>query len=118
MESLKLHKIAYILHLDGHMEKWHFFCFAGIFFFVDSNNGWDGFSEERDCLSSHILEKDEFNEIPLMVVANKQDLPGAASCEDIAEALQLYEIKDRYFGARVRMLSIKPCAKWLLRLQG
>ena len=74
------------------------FWFAGIFFFIDSNNGWDGFSEERDCLSSHILEKDEFNEIPLMVVANKQDLPGAASCEDIAEALQLYDIKDRYVG--------------------
>mgnify|MGYP001801744264 FL=1 len=70
-------------------------CLAGIFFIMDSKDR-DRFSEARDDLTSCILEQDDFREIPLIVLANKQDLPGAASCEDIAKALGLYEIKDRY----------------------
>ena len=70
-------------------------CLAGIFFIMDSNDR-DRFSEARDDLTDCILEQDDFREIPLIVLANKQDLPGAASCEDIAKALGLYEIKNRY----------------------
>ena len=70
-------------------------CLAGVFFIMDSNDR-DRFSEARDDLTDCILEQDDFREIPLIVLANKQDLPGAASCEDIAEALGLYEIKNRY----------------------
>ena len=32
----------------------------------------------------------------LLVFANKQDLPGAASGKDVAKALGLYNIKNRY----------------------
>ena len=69
-------------------------CLAGIFFIMDSKDR-DRFSEARDDLTSCILEQDDFREIPLIVLANKQDLPGAASCEDIAKALGLYQIKNR-----------------------
>ena len=72
-----------------------FMCLAGIFFIMDSKDR-ERFSEARDDLTSCILEQDDFREIPLIVLANKQDLPGAASCEDIAKALGLYEIKNRY----------------------
>ena len=70
-------------------------CLAGIFFIMDSKDR-ERFSEARDDLTSCILEQDDFREIPFIVLANKQDLPGAASCEDIAKALGLYEIKNRY----------------------
>ena len=69
-------------------------CLAGIFFIMDSNDR-DRFPEARDDLTLCILEQGDFREIPLIVLANKQDLPGAASCEDIAKALGLYQIKNR-----------------------
>ena len=69
-------------------------CFVGIFFIMDSKDR-DRFDEARDDLTSCILEQDDFREMPLIVLANKQDLPGAASCEDIAKALGLYQIKNR-----------------------
>ena len=62
---------------------------------MDSNDK-ARFSEAHDYLTMCILEQDNFRGIPLIVLANKQDLPGAASCKDIAEALGLYEIKNRY----------------------
>ena len=71
-----------------------FMCLAGIFFIMDSRDR-DRFTEARDDLTSCILEQDDFRGMPLIDLANKQELPVAASCEDIAEALGLYELKNR-----------------------
>ena len=62
---------------------------------MDSNDR-DRFSEARDYLTSCILGQEDFRVIPLIVLANKQDLPGAASGKDVAKALGLYNIKNRY----------------------
>ena len=53
------------------------------------------FSEARDYLTSCILEQDDFCGIPLIILANKQDIPGATSCKEIAKAFGLYEMKNR-----------------------
>lgn len=42
-----------------------------------------------------LLEEDKMNGVPLLVLANKQDLITAMSADDMAEALNLFLIRDR-----------------------
>lgn len=50
--------------------------------------------EAREEMSV-FLTADELRELPLLVLANKQDLPSAISTERMSEELQLHKIKDR-----------------------
>lgn len=63
----------------------------GIVFVVDSNDQ-DRFEQARDELHSVISHKDNVGK-PLLVLANKQDLPYAVSKDVLAERLMLCEIK-------------------------
>ena len=65
----------------------------GLIFVVDSND-LERFSEARDELN-WILESDEMVGVPLVVMANKQDLPNAQSPSDVAEKLGLSGMKSR-----------------------
>ena len=42
-----------------------------------------------------MLSEDELKNAKLLVFANKQDNPGAASASEVSDALGLHELKDR-----------------------
>ncbi len=42
-----------------------------------------------------MLEQDELRGAAILVLANKQDLPGAANPSQVTDALDLYKLKDR-----------------------
>lgn len=52
------------------------------------------FTESYEELAA-ILESPEKDRVPVIVLANKQDLPGAASCSEISEALHMHKIARR-----------------------
>ena len=66
---------------------------AGLVFVVDSSDH-ERFAEVRKALHL-ILEADEMVEVPLVVMANKQDLPNAQSPSDVAGELGLSGMKSR-----------------------
>ena len=66
---------------------------AGLIYVIDSNDR-ERFAESFDELTG-ILSHDEMRGVPVVVLANKQDMPNAASCSDIADALQLHKLRDR-----------------------
>jgi len=65
----------------------------GIVFVVDSNDR-ERISEATEELCTTLAEE-ELKNIPLLVFANKQDLPNAMSIEEITDKLKLNSIKDR-----------------------
>lgn len=50
-----------------------------------------------------LLEEDKMNGVPLLILANKQDLINATPATEIAESLNLYTIRDRPW-------QIQPCS--------
>lgn len=65
----------------------------GLVFIVDSIDE-ERFAEARDELS-WILDSDEMAGVPLIVLANKQDLPNARSPSEVADKLGLPKLRDR-----------------------
>ena len=65
----------------------------GLIFVVDSSDA-SRFSEAREELA-WILDSDEMEGVPLVILANKQDLPNAQSPADVAERLGLNQMKNR-----------------------
>ncbi|CAG9760090.1 unnamed protein product [Ceutorhynchus assimilis] len=51
--------------------------------------------EETGIELYELLSDDKLNNVPLLVYANKQDLPDSLSASDLAQALNLPSIKDR-----------------------
>ena len=70
-------------------------------FVIDSNDKERLSGEESGFENSakeelyDILREDELKDIPLLIFANKQDLPNAVSVKDIEAKLELNKIKDR-----------------------
>ncbi|GFR88383.1 ADP-ribosylation factor-like [Elysia marginata] len=65
----------------------------GLLYIVDSAD-WDRMEEAREELCG-IIESPEMAKVPVVVVANKQDLPEALHTSEIADRLGLRGIKDR-----------------------
>lgn len=65
----------------------------GIVWIVDSNDP-ERFREVKDEIN-RLLDEDELWEVPMLVLANKQDLPDAVSVPLIAEKLDLHSIRKR-----------------------
>lgn len=65
----------------------------GLLFDVDSADS-ERLNEASDELFG-IIKSPEMQRVPVVVVANKQDLPGALSTSQVAEKLGLYQITDR-----------------------
>ena len=59
--------------------------------------------EETGEELSQLLEEDQMNGVPLLVLANKQDLVNALSAKDVAEGLNLFSIRERPW-------QIQPCS--------
>ena len=59
--------------------------------------------EETGEELSQLLEEDQMNGVPLLVLANKQDLVNALSAKYVAEGLNLFSIRDRPW-------QIQPCS--------
>ncbi|XP_067939262.1 uncharacterized protein [Watersipora subatra] len=51
--------------------------------------------EEAHYELTKVLEAEEMAGVPVIILANKQDLPNAASCSEIAEALKLSKLTFR-----------------------
>ena len=72
----------------------HYFCGSdGLIFVVDANDR-TRFAEAKKELD-WILESDEMAGVPVVVLANKQDLPQAASSSEVAESLGLTKVRHR-----------------------
>jgi len=71
----------------------HFDLLAGLIYVIDSCDK-SRFAEAYDELLN-IIESDEMRGVPVVVLANKQDLPNSASCSEIAEALHLHKLTQR-----------------------
>ena len=65
----------------------------GLIFVVDANDR-TRFAEARNELN-WIMESDEMAGVPVVVFANKQDLPMAASPSEVADSLGLSKIRNR-----------------------
>ncbi|XP_076810408.1 ADP-ribosylation factor 1-like [Clavelina lepadiformis] len=75
-------------------QLWHHYyqnC-NGLIYVIDSADG-ARFDEAREELFG-ILNDDQMCRVPILVMANKQDLPGAASVSKIAEVLMLNTLKN------------------------
>ena len=66
--------------------KYYFSSIDGIVFVVDASGGHAKLSDARDELMG-VLANEEARHIPVMVFANKQDLPGALKSQEIIEIL-------------------------------
>ena len=66
---------------------------SGLVFMVDSNDR-DRIDEARDELQK-ILSQDELRELPLLVYANKRDMPNAFGMTELIDKLGLNSIRDR-----------------------
>jgi len=64
-----------------------------LLFVVDSNDR-ERISEAKDELDK-MLKSDELNEAPLLVFANKQDLPNAMSVAEVTDKLGLHMLRNR-----------------------
>ncbi|CAH2302227.1 ADP-ribosylation factor-like [Pelobates cultripes] len=71
--------------------KHYFVNTDGLVFVVDSAD-WERFPEAKSELES-IFENHEMRGVPFLVMANKQDLPGARRPMDVAEALGLMKMQ-------------------------
>lgn len=72
----------------------HYFSGAeGLIYVVDSADK-SRFHEARDELN-WILESDEMLGVPLVILANKQDMPNASSPSEVADKLGLTTVKNR-----------------------
>nr|DBA22323.1 TPA: hypothetical protein GDO54_013361 [Pyxicephalus adspersus] len=77
----------------------------GLVFVVDSADP-ERFLEARTELNA-ILENDEMRGVPFLVMANKQDLPGARKPMELAEELALTKIKGHRWHSRGAVLPME-----------
>ena len=52
------------------------------------------FNESSEELKA-MLQEDQMRNIPVLILANKQDLPGAANCTEITQAFEMHKIAGR-----------------------
>lgn len=88
---------------------------CGIVFVIDSTN-----VERLDLCSKELyslLEEEELLNVPLVILANKQDLPNAMSVDELTNKLKLASIKERswtiYPTSAVTGEGIKDAFLWL-----
>lgn len=74
----------------------------GLIFVIDSAAP-DRFDEAKDELWTRFLKNQNFEPIPILILANKQDLPEAVESGIIAQKLNLHTVKSHSY-------SIMPCS--------
>lgn len=73
--------------------KYYYSSIEGIVFVVDSSNV-ERIQDARDEIQK-LLANDEAKNIPILILANKQDLPNAVKKDEIAEMLGVTEYLNR-----------------------
>jgi small GTP-binding protein len=106
VEQVTLNKITFTIWDAGGRDKIrplivHYFkdCDA-LIIMIDSNDE-ERFQELKELLDSYLVSPDIENGI-LLFFANKQDLKGAKTCEEIAIRLELNKVKQKW--------KIQPCS--------
>ena len=64
---------------------------SGIIFVVDSSTP-DRFPEAQKELWKYVIDNNSVGDIPILILANKQDLPEARSAGEVARALDLHKL--------------------------
>lgn len=67
--------------------------FNALVFVVDSNDR-ERADDAREELAN-MLREDELSQVPLLVFANKQDLPNAMTVAEVTDKLELHALRDR-----------------------
>ena len=76
----------------------YFTCAQGVVYIVDASDS-SRFSEAKGWLDT-LLDSDELADVPILLLANKQDLPRAVSPSDIAMAMGLDGVDTRQVRVR------------------
>jgi len=79
----------------------HYFQASCLLIFVIDSNDRERAGEAEEELSK-MLREDELRDVPLLVYANKQDLPNAMKVSEISDKLRLNQLKSRKW-------NIVPC---------
>ena len=58
------------------------------------------FQEAREELD-RMLQEDSLSRTPVLILANKQDLPGAATCSEITQAFEMHKRQERQWYIQV-----------------
>ena len=69
----------------------HYFANTDALVYVVDSNDHERISEAKEELHTFLCDK-ELKDTILLVIANKQDLPGAMSVEEVTEKLNLHSI--------------------------
>lgn len=69
---------------------------SGIIFVVDSADP-NRFDEARKELWRYVIDNAKVGDIPILILANKQDLPEAKSAGEVARALDLHKVIDHSY---------------------
>ena len=72
----------------------HYYQNTNVVIFVLDSNDRDRLPECKDEIWRMLAEQ-ELKSAPLLVMANKQDLPNAMSVEEITDQLELNKVRDR-----------------------
>jgi len=74
----------------------------GVVFVLDAADV--GRFEEAKLAFASILEHEDLGDVPVLLFANKQDLPGALSEEDVSETFEVEKLQ------RQRVVQVQPCS--------
>ena len=74
----------------------------GIIFVIDSSTS-ERFEEAREELWKYVINNSNIKDIPILILANKQDLPTSKNAGEIARALKLHTVTNQSY-------AIFPCS--------
>nr|CCC93962.1 putative ADP ribosylation factor 3 [Trypanosoma congolense IL3000] len=80
----------------------HYFDHTDVLLFVVDSADMERI-EEASMEFQHILQEDKLSGVPVLVLANKQDIPGALSADGVASALRLHDVTNRRW-------HVEPCS--------
>lgn len=89
---------------------------AGIIFVVDAADA-DRFGEAKQELWKYVLNNKKVGDIPILILANKQDLPQARSAGEVARALDLHKVINHSYAilptSAVNGYNLEDALEWL-----
>lgn len=82
----------------------HYYQNTDAFVYVVDSNDRERIDDCREELSK-MLEEKELENAPVLVLANKQDLPNAMTVQEITDKLQLNQIRDRQWCKYINIIT-------------
>lgn len=105
---------------EGMWRLWKiYFSSASALLFVVDAADTSNFTAVKEALD-HLLEQKDLTRVPLLIFANKQDLPGAVHPDILAQALSLYSIRGRIWhilgSSAVSAEGLEEGLSWICRV--